>query len=52
MNLRNHLIEVVAEFIDIRLINSGHEYARGLLLGDPRVLQLIKGEIRLTLRRE
>ena len=45
MNLRNYLVKVVAEFFYAYLLLGRYEDARGLLLGDPAVLELVQGAV-------
>jgi hypothetical protein len=42
MDLRDHFIQVVAEFVDADFLRRGNENARGLFLRDPAVLQFLE----------
>ena len=50
MNLRNHLVDVAAEFLYVGLVDGRHEDARGLFLCDPGVFQFFQSQVFLSLR--
>ena len=45
MNLRDDLIQVVAEFFYADFLPGRYEDARGLFLGDPAALELFQGAV-------
>ena len=49
VDFRDHLVDVVAEFFDILLLNGRDEDARDLAAVDPLVFDLVEGEILLGL---
>ena len=50
MNLRNHLVQIVAEFFYADALLGGDEDAGGLFLGDPAVFQLVQGAVPVVFR--
>ena len=48
MNLRDHLVDVLAEFVDVLLFDGGDEDAGDLAAADPLVFQFFQREITLV----
>lgn len=48
MNLRNHLVKIVAEFFYAYFLLGGDEDAGGLLLGYPAVFKLFQGPVAVS----
>ena len=45
MNLRHHLVDVVAEFFYPRLVYCRNEYAGSLFLGEPTVFKFVQAPV-------